>query len=117
MQIKKGNQVIMEIGIKDINNDLITDLNTATEIKYMIKTEATDADIDALVTVTLTAGGIVIDTPEIGYVQVTIDAPDTESLDPGNKYHALQIEYSSDNIQEINFEKGNRLQILQDVIR
>lgn len=121
-QLKIGNKDVFTIGVKDNDGVLITDLNTAVEIYYMIKTNSEDANEDALVSKTKTGGGIIIDTPSTGYVQITIAASDIEDVVPGKKYHALQIDYPSDNIQEIwlKTDQGHdedRIELVQDVIR
>lgn len=120
MRIKKGNYIIFQIGIKDQDDQYITDLNTAIEIRYMIKENKTDANEDALVSKTMTDGDILINTPDTGFVSITLVSGDTEGIVAGVKYHSVQIEYSDDNIKEIwlNSDNGtDRIDIYQDVIR
>ena len=122
LRIKKGNQNIIDVAIRDADGNLITDLNTAVEITYMIKSDPDDDNTSALVTKTLTGGGIVIDTPSTGYVRITLEPTDTSSVEAGQWYHGLQINYSSTNIQEIwlktdqNFDT-DRVEIVRDIIR
>jgi len=120
MRIKKGNYIIFQIGIKDQDGEYITDLNTAIEIRYMIKENKLDSNIEALVNKTMTGGDILINTPEIGFIQITLKSGDTESIQAGMKYHSSQIEYSTDDIKEIwlNSDNGtDKIELYQDVIR
>jgi len=120
MRIKKGNYIIFQIGIKDQDGEYITDLNTAIEIRYMIKENKLDSNIEALVNKTMTSGDILINTPEIGFIQITLKSGDTESIQAGMKYHSSQIEYSTDDIKEIwlNSDNGtDKIELYQDVIR
>jgi hypothetical protein len=122
MQIKKGNQVIIDVAIKDADGELVTDLSTVLQIFYMIKAEATDPDNQALVSLSYTGGDIQIDTPDTGYVRITINPTDTVAVDAGEYYHGLQLNYSATNIQEIWFKTdqgfdSDRIKIVQDVIR
>lgn len=120
MQIKKGNYIILQIGIKDQDNNYITDLNIAIEVLYMIKNNKTDLNDDALVIKKMTLGEITINDPSTGYVSIELESSDTENIQAGIKYHAVQIEYSAENIKEIWLKDDlgtDMIDIYQDVIR
>ena len=121
MQLKKGNQTIFDFYIRDRDGLLITDLSAAIEIKYAMKEDREDADIDALILKKLTLGEIAIDTPVTGVCRVTLTKSDTEDLGTSQKFHALQIEYSAENIQEVWIKNNNvitdTVEVVQDVVR
>jgi hypothetical protein len=122
MEILKGNYISFVIGpIKNIiTNTTITNLSTAASIRYIVKREATD--IDSLAVVTKYIGsGLTINAPSTGYITVILNAADTELLEIKEYYHALQIEYSATNVQEISLmEEGKKIKtfsLIQDVAR
>jgi hypothetical protein len=110
MTLKIGNGHIISITVDK-------DISTATDIKFMIKTNSTDANNVALVSKSL-ADGIAVS----GYViSVLIDSNDTESITPGNYYMACEVVFSGTNNQEINITENSivtdRIKLTQDVIR
>lgn len=119
MDIKKGNSVTLRVAAQDIDGNIITNLSTATVVKYMVKKNKTDADIDAEISKNL-GSGITVDTPVTGTIEIILTSDDTD-IDIGNYYQALQIEYSSTDKQEINIKEGNctinSLTIIQDIVR
>ena len=117
LSIKKGNKKIWTVEIKDSNGDIVTNLSTASEIFYMIKSNREDLDSSALVTKTMTGGHIAVDTPSSGSLQITVNSTDTEDIDPGTYYHAVEIQYAADNRQEVDLSTTDVLKIIQDVIR
>lgn len=73
LKIKKGNTFILEVPIYDRNGALVTTLAAATTIKFQLK-----ASQEGTAIVEKTVGaGIVVDQPETGYVQITLDPADT----------------------------------------
>lgn len=118
MDIKKGNSVTLRIAAKDADGNVITNLSTATTVKYMVKTNKTDLDTDAEISKSL-INGIVVDTPVTGTIQVSLTSTDTD-IDAKTYYQALQIEYSATDKQEITLKESdcviNSLTILQDII-
>ena len=120
MQIKKGNYTQLEIGpITDANGDTLTNLSTATEVYYMLKIKPTDDDSDAVLTKQLTAG-VTVDDPSTGYITVEIESDDYGSVNIGNYYQGLKIEYSTTNRQEVNLSESGEpidmVEITQNVI-
>ena len=119
MLIKSGNQVTFVIPVVDVTGAIVTSLPAAIAVKFMIKRRITDLDAAALVSKSL-GDGITVDAPIIGTVSVVLNAPDTQGITQGTYYMALQIEYSADNIQEINLKEDgftiNQLTIEQDII-
>lgn len=114
--IKKGNTVIQDIPVYDADGDLVTNLAAATEAKFQIKEEEKTAVV--LIEKTLGAG-IAMDTPNVGYVRLTLTATDTDSLDPKYYYMALQILWGAEVkevyilIEDLVTEK---LKIIQDIV-
>jgi len=123
MRLKIGNKLVLDVAIKDADGVLITDLATATAVKFMIKENWNDLDAAAIVSKSL-SNGIVVDTPSTGYIRVTILSTDTSGIataTPGDKYCALQIEYSASNKIEVDLLDGstetNLIELIEDVIR
>lgn len=122
MQLKKGNNAtIVFKEIKDSDGNIITNLSTAAEVYFMIKQNEIDADIDAKLSKSLTGGGITVDDPEVGSVTVVVESGDTDNIDAGIYFMALQIVYSAMNQNEINITENNKvirtIEIEQDIIR
>ena len=118
--IRIGNKYVIDLPVKDANRDLVTDLATADAVLFQIKEEASDADVDALVSLSV-GSGIAVDTPSTGYIRITIDSDDTTGNTAGVKYWACEVQYPGGNNQEI-FIKENKIIINQvtfeeDVIR
>jgi hypothetical protein len=120
LKIKKGNKAVLKISIVDSDNATVTNLATASAIYYMIKENETDLNANAILTKTV-GSGIVVDSPSQGDLSITISPADTENLNPGTFYHAIQIEYSASDIQEINLkyygQDAEKIKIEQDIIR
>jgi len=120
MELKIGNAKTFIFAIKSEAGTLLTDLATATSIKFMIKENADDADSAAIVSKTLGAG-ITANAPSTGYITVTVNAGDTTTATAaGQKYVALQITYSATNIIEIELKESNfvsnKIDLVEDVI-
>ena len=115
MNIKRANSVVL------LFSSSLTNLSTATAVKFMVKTNATDLDADAKISKTL-GSGIEIDTPSLGNIKVTLTSANT-TLPAGQYFVALQIEYGS-GIYEVDIRESvdevvttNCLNIIQDIIR
>ena len=122
MDLKIGNSVELIYAIKDDNGNLITNLASMAQIKFMIKENADDLDAVALVSKILGAG-VTADYPVTGYVRVIIDSADTiktPALVPGEKYMAVQIEGATTKY-EIDLKENkvitNKINLYEDVIR
>lgn len=119
--IKKGNTSVQDIPIYDKDGVLITNLAIATEIKFQIKKNKTDAA--ALVEKTdSTGGGIEVNTPSTGYLRITLLPEDTGvTLSKGDYYMACQITWSATEIYEVDIYIDNviteQLRIKQDIIQ
>jgi hypothetical protein len=121
MRLKLGDYQLVNFKIVDENNEVIADLTTATAIKFSIKQNKTDLDVNAILLKTLDSG-ITINTPSMGWIQVEILSTDiTSSLFSGDKYMALQIEYSETKKIEVIIVDQHReietIEIDQDIIR
>lgn len=112
--IKKGNTAVQDIPIRDEDGDLVTNLAAATEIKFQIKTLETGA---ALVERTDVVG-IQVDTPDVGYLRLTLTATNT-NLPPRLYYMGLQITWGvevREVILMVDDLETERLRIIQDVV-
>jgi len=115
LKIKKGNTFVLEIPVYDLNGDLVTNLATTTAVKFHLKASKTSTPI-----VTKTKGsGCEVDTPETGYIQVTLVPTDTDQ-DPKEYTFGLQAEWSSTEIYEvftkINGAWDDKAEIVQDIV-
>lgn len=119
-EVKKGNTSVQNILVKDKNDNIVTTLNIATEIKFVIK--KTKTAVAALVEKTAVAlGGIVIDDPTTGYLKITLTPTDTGvTLSVGDYFMAIQITWSPTEVWEVNMEiddvKTDRFRIKQDIV-
>ena len=120
--VKKGNKSVRDILIKDKDGVIVTNLAAATEIKFQIKKNKTDAA--ALVEKTK-GNGIEVNPPDpgpgIGYLRITLLPVDTgTTLSVGDHFMAIQIEWSPTDIYEVNIEidnvKTESFRIRQDII-
>lgn len=104
--------------VKDTDGNLITNLATATAIKFMVKDSRDDLDIAALISKSL-GSGVTANSPTVGYITVQLDATDTSAV-VGIKYFGVQIEYSATNIKELfvkyNGQTTNQIEFVQGVI-
>jgi len=121
MKIKIGNSVDLLFSIKDSSGVAVQNLSEATAIKFMVKVNQTDTDLEAKISKTL-IDGITIDTPAVGNIKVILTALNT-MLTPGKYYVALQIEWAT-YIQEVNIKESgdelteiNTITFAQDIIR
>ena len=119
--VKKGNTSIQDIPVyKKDEITLVDNLAIATEIKFQIKKDNTDAV--ALVEKTaVLGGGIEVDTPSAGYLRITLLPVDTgTTLSVGDYFMAVQITWSPTEIYEVNIKiddiKTERFRIKQDII-
>lgn len=116
MQIKSGNDVVLEIECKDQDGVLIDNLATTTEIICEIKTSK--AIVVPTITKKKTLGEILVNDPSTGYVKVIINSVDTVSLND-EYYIAVELRWAG-NTQEIDLadEDGDFETILikEDII-
>ena len=115
--VKRGNTKALEVLCKDENEDVITTLASAEEIKFHVK-EKKDS-ITTKIAKDLN-DGIVIDTPSVGYVTITLLPIDT-TLVPKGYPMGLQIKWDDDNIYEadeiiIDGIAVDTLKIVQDIV-
>ena len=117
--VKKGNKSVRDMLIKDKDGNTVTNLADATEIKFQIKKNKTDAV--ALVEKTVGAG-IWVNTPSSGYLRITLLPVDTgTTLNKGDYYMALQIKWSATDIYEVRIKivgiVSENFRIIQDIIQ
>lgn len=117
-QTKAGNTTIQDFLVTDKDDETVTTLATATEIKFQIK--KTKTATTALVE--KTAGdGIEVDTPTTGYLRITLDDTDTgTTLSVGDYFMALRITESGGDIYETNLSiddiKTEKFRIRQNIV-
>jgi len=121
MKIKIGNSIDILFLIKDSSGVAVNNLATATAIKFMIKSNQTDADLAAKISKTL-GSGITINTPNTGNVKVSLTSANT-TLPAGKYFAALQIEWTGI-VQEVDIKETtdelvniNTIDFVQDIIR
>ncbi len=104
MLLIKGNKYTLTIAITDDAGAVLTNLGTATDVFFMVKKCIDDADIDALISKSLLGGGITIDTPITGSIQVVLDSNDTNitALSPKGYPVGVKIVYSATDKQSID---------------
>ena len=117
--VKKGNKSVRDMEIIDKNGNAVTNLADATEIKFQIKKNKTDAV--ALVEKTKGAG-IEVNIPSTGYLRITLLPTDTGGiLKKGDYFMALQIKWSATDIYEVRIKiagiVSENFRITQDIIQ
>ena len=119
--VKKGNKSVRDILIKDKNGVAVTNLAEATEIKFQIKENKTDAA--AKVEKTEGDGITVLTGDDLGKLRITLLPVDTgTTLSIGVFYFmGLQIKWSATDIYEvkitINDLEAEFFKIVQDIVR
>ena len=116
--VKSGNTSVQDVPVYDKDDVLLTNLATATEIKFEIKKKKTDTTAEVTKTV---GSGIEVDTASSGYLRITLLPADTgTTLSVGDYFMALQLKWSSAEIYEgiikIDDVKTERFRIKQDII-
>ena len=115
---KLGNTSIQDFLATDKDDATLTNLGTATEIKFQIK--KTKKATTALVEKTAGAG-IEVDTPTTGYLRITLTPTDTgTTLSVGDYFMALRITESDGKVYETNLSidntKTEKLRIRQNIV-
>lgn len=117
MRLKKGNTTTLQITVTDADGNLVTNLSTATAVKFMMKKSNKDPDSEAVVSKSL-ADGITVDDPSTGIVSVALTSSDLD-ITPQPYYAALQLEFGA-TINEIDLtedsEDIDQIVIFQDII-
>lgn len=117
MVVKKGNRSKFVVSVTDQDGQAITDLGNAQEVTFEIKLEK---DGTALITKT-TGSGVTINTPNTGDITIILLPADTSSFEELEYYVACEVEYSSEDIQEVylyeNKKEIEKITIAQDIIQ
>ncbi len=117
MEIIKQDSKIFTIPLQDSNNDPITNLAECSEIVFVLKKE--QSDIEPVIKITKTGGGIEVNNPVVGSVKLNITAIDS-NIEVGSYYIALKLIYSATNKITISLSENNkkieRFKILQNTI-
>lgn len=121
MNLKIGNSVDLLFTAKDRDGNILQNLSAATTIKFMVKINETDADLDAKISKNLSSG-VVVNTPDTGNIKVSLSSADT-TLEAGIYFVALQIAWGTV-IQELTLKETedevttiNTVNFVQDIIR
>ncbi len=118
MDVKRGNYKTLSILVKDSDGDAVTDLATADEIYFMVKSNKTDADVDAVISVVSAA--MTLNSPSTGYITIPLTSAQT-TIDPGSYFAALQIDYGATGDMEINLSENgietSAFIVTQDIVR
>lgn len=115
--VLQGNTSVQEINIYDKDDELVTNLEEAESITFVVKEKKTDA----VAKITKTIGsGIEVDKPTLGSLRITILPSDTEDLPIGFYVCGLEIKWSAALIYEILLSFDNhpteQFQIIQDIV-
>lgn len=100
-KVKQGNTSIQDILVKDEDGVALTNLSTATEIKFVVKTSPSAS---ANVIEKTEGSGLESDTPSTGYVRITLSPTDTE-IDVGGYVMALQIKWGASTVYEVTLKQ------------
>jgi len=121
MKIKIGDTIELLFLIKESTGSIVQNLSSATAVRFMVKVNETDTNLQAVISKTL-GDGITIDTPTIGNVKVSLSATNTTLL-ASQYFMALQIEWATIK-QEVMIKQTfdavdeiNSIQFIQDIIR
>lgn len=121
--VKKGNTSIQDIPVYQKDGTTLVDNLDAVgiEIKFQIKKKKTDAVPLVEKGNTLPLVGIEVNTPDPGYLRITLLPVDTgTTLSVGDYFMAIQIKWSATEIYEIIITiedvKTERFRIKQDII-
>ena len=94
-RVKKGNTSIQDILVKDRDNVTVTNLATASGIKFQVKEKKQNSKkIEKT-----KADGIAVDTPTTGYLRITLKPSDT-AITPKRYVMGLEITWSANEIYE-----------------
>jgi hypothetical protein len=89
--VKRGNTSVQDIPVKDSKGVLVTNLAAALEIKFQVKEKKSDTTPK----ISKTKGdGIQVDTPNIGYLRITIPPLETD-ITVKKYFMALEIVWSA----------------------
>ena len=114
-KIKRGNTSVQDIAVRDKDGALVQNLSEATAIKFQVSEHY---ESNGLIDKTKEEG-IEVDTPEIGYLRITLLPAETNL--PARKYFmGLQIKWSDEKIYEtvmkVDGEITDRLEIIPELI-
>ena len=118
ISLRKGNKKILKFKLM-VDHQLLDNLSSATKIVFAAKDKREDSNDDAPIYLEWLTGqinsAIAIDTPEEGWVTVTLSSSTTD-IPEGVYYFALQIEWFPDDKQEFIYGDG-QMKVEPDVIR
>ena len=118
IDIVRGSKTVLRWGLK-VDGSYLRTLPTATRIAFAVKDSRDDLDVDSCVLISGTGpepgAQLALDTPETGWIQVTLKPSDTSSL-KGIYVYALQVEWSDDDKLEFTYGDG-LLRVKPDVVR
>jgi len=117
LSIKKGNTSNIEIPIYDKDGILVSNLAAATDIVFQVKKREKQAVADIEKT---KGAGIAADSPQVGWLTITLVPTDSASLDVGKYYCGIQITWSASNQYEVRIfadkKETESFEIEQDIV-
>lgn len=102
-KIIKGNTSVQDIPVYDKDDNLLTNLADATEVKFVVK-ESRGAETNKIEKTN--GDGIEVNTPTTGYLRITLTPTDT-TITPGRYIMALQITWSATEKYEVRIYINN----------
>lgn len=107
-EIVSGDTSRQEIPIRDYKGELVTDLASASEIKFQVKEEKKESG-SPLISKDL-VDGIEVDQPSEGYLRITLVPSDSAGIRPSERYvMAVEVKWSADRIHEYELEIDGKL--------
>ncbi len=90
-RVKQNNTSSQVIEVKDKDDALVTDMGSCSSITFQVKERRSNS---VVITRTIGAGSIVVDSPSTGYLTVTLLPTDT-NIDPKKYVMALELVWSA----------------------
>lgn len=114
LSMTRGDQQAFEVAFTDADG-LAVDL-TGVTLTFTAKRRPTDADVDAVISITSTDGGIAVNAnPATGLATLTLEPADTEDLtNLRSLYWDIQLD---DGAGDVRTPSSGRLAISSDVTR
>ena len=124
LELKIGNRRVYDYKLTIDGDSLGTGvagaLGDVVEGHWMVKADPTDANEDSVIKISynpaIPNANFQINTPDAGWVRITVPSSMTKNLSPQEGYFALQLSWGADNEQEWVIGDG-MIRFCQDTIR
>jgi hypothetical protein len=103
LEVIRGATKTLKIGIRDTDNNLITNLDAADKIRFVVKLDDVTNYV-YLVDLDDSGAQVVVNSPDYGYIKVILYATDTIAFPIGFLDAAVQIEYDLTNVHKWQFD-------------